>query len=290
MDSSEPTKAFQVAGHSNTQGERPRRLSTENAPLSVSEAIKFYAPTAHEPGAVTERSTSPLAPRASSDRAGDWQLALNGSDDALLTDIANKEPPGVALFEMETFINGLYRKCDLLMRVAFDVSERLPSQNAESRELGVGESTPDEVKSPLERARARATRVVTHNERVRRRLGSEIRDFDRSPALSPGLGAGVSMARSCGAPSWAALVESFCGLRLIRAWRSVDRKKKRFRNTTRPSNSPQKVQRNQKGQMTRVLHLLFISNQLPTILSYHNNCFRFSAIFSTGTRLVRRSF
>lgn len=97
MESSEPIKAFQVAGHSNTQSERPRGLSTENAPLSVSQAIKSYAPTAHEPGAFTERSTSPLAPRASLSRAGDWRLALNGSDDTLLTDLADKEPPGVAL-------------------------------------------------------------------------------------------------------------------------------------------------------------------------------------------------
>lgn len=166
MESLEPTKAYQVAGHSKTQGRRSRRLSKEN------------------------------------------------NDDALLTDLADKEPPGVALFEMETFINGLYRKCDLLVRVGFDVSEKLPNKVAESRKVDVGQSTPDKAKNPLERARARATRVVTHIERVRRPLGSEIRDFDiqllrlmrRSSALSPLLGAGVSMARGCGAPSRAALV------------------------------------------------------------------------------------
>jgi hypothetical protein len=109
-----------------------------------------------------------------------WEKALHGQDDALLDSLAT----AAALFELETYINGVY--------------------HASQHPLAV---------KPLSDFRFEVRRVIPYVEEIRARLGWRIREFDlgllqmirRSSALSPVLGAGVSM--GAGAPSWPTLVQ-----------------------------------------------------------------------------------
>jgi hypothetical protein len=123
-----------------------------------------------------------LAPRPSALHTA-WEKALHGGDAALLEHLASSDDPAAALLELETYINGLYRA----------------SQHPLSS-------------IPMPDLRFEVRRVLPYAEQIRTRLGWRIRDFDlgllrlirRSSALSPALGAGVSM--GAGAPSWSELV------------------------------------------------------------------------------------
>ncbi|KAM0723322.1 hypothetical protein Q7P37_001524 [Cladosporium fusiforme] len=202
------------------------RESTSEGALypSPSKTSRSDASTTHDAGTVTGRSISPLTPRASGTRASDWQLALFGGNDALLTELADSEPPGVALFEMETHVNGVYRSHDLRMRVGLRENESLLERLIGVRITGAKADGLEGSESALRRARARANSLSPYIERIRCRLGENVREFDlrllrlmrRSSALSPVLGAGVSMAHGCGAPSWAALVQELLEITLER--------------------------------------------------------------------------
>jgi hypothetical protein len=110
-----------------------------------------------------------------------WHAALSGQDDALLSQLAEGEPPGVAHFEIATYINGLYRMTQHPFFQGRDVR-------------------PD------------VERVLPTVHAIRRRLGWRQRELDiglmrwirRASALSVVIGAGVTMA--AGGPSWAELV------------------------------------------------------------------------------------
>ncbi|MEK7407792.1 MAG: SIR2 family protein [Acidobacteriota bacterium] len=123
-----------------------------------------------------------LAPHPSEQHAA-WQGALHGGDDALLEQLASGDEPAAALFELETYINGIYR--------------------ASQHPL---------FSKPMPDVRYEVRRVLPYADEIRSRAGWRIREFDvgllrlirRSSALSPVLGAGVSM--GAGAPSWPDLV------------------------------------------------------------------------------------
>jgi len=110
-----------------------------------------------------------------------WRAALFGKDDALLSQLAESEPPGVTHFEIGTYINGLYRMTQMPFSQGHDVR-------------------PD------------VERVLPTVRAIRQRLGWRQRELDiglmrwirRASALSVVIGAGVTMA--AGGPSWAELV------------------------------------------------------------------------------------
>jgi hypothetical protein len=110
-----------------------------------------------------------------------WRAALFGKDDALLSQLAESEPPGITHFEIGTYINGLYRMTQMPFSQDHDVR-------------------PD------------VERVLPTVRATRQRLGWRQRELDiglmrwirRASALSVVIGAGVTMA--AGGPSWAELV------------------------------------------------------------------------------------
>lgn len=110
-----------------------------------------------------------------------WHAALSGKDDALLSQLAESEPPGVTHFQIATYINGLYRMTQHPFYQGQDVR-------------------PD------------VERVLPVVHAIRQRLGWRQRELDiglmrwirRASALSVVIGAGVTMA--AGGPSWAELV------------------------------------------------------------------------------------
>jgi hypothetical protein len=122
-----------------------------------------------------------LEPR-SSRRHAEWVQALEGGNTSLLAQLAANDDPAAALLELETYINGIYR----------------------------GSQHPLSI--PRAEILAKVARVSPLVGEIRDRLGWRVREFDlallrfirRSSALSPVLGAGVSM--GAGAPSWAKLV------------------------------------------------------------------------------------
>ena len=69
-----------------------------------------------------------------------WHAALSGQDDVLLSQLAEGEPPGVAHFEIATYINGLYRMTQHPFfqgrDVRPDVERVLPTVHAIRRRLG----------------------------------------------------------------------------------------------------------------------------------------------------------
>ncbi len=122
-----------------------------------------------------------LTPRPSKQHAA-WDKALNGGDSALLEHLASTDDPAAALLTLETYINGIYR----------------------------GSLHP--LSMPKTEIESKVARALPFVDEIRTRLGWRVRDFDlgllhlirRSSALSPVLGAGVSM--GAGAPSWSGLV------------------------------------------------------------------------------------
>jgi hypothetical protein len=125
-----------------------------------------------------------LFPHPSKQHAA-WEKALHGGDDALLERLASSDEPDAALLELETYINGIYR------------GSQLP------------------ISRPLPDIRFEVRRLLPYLDEIRARLGWSIRDFDlgllrlirRSSALSPVLGAGVSMIDDF--LDWAAAVHGF---------------------------------------------------------------------------------
>jgi hypothetical protein len=123
-----------------------------------------------------------------------WNAALFDEDDVILAELVEKEPPGVSLFQLAAYMNGLYRRT----------------------QLPIGEVT----HFRMEEASPRIQRVLPTVRAVRQRLGWEQREFDlalmrmirRSSALSMVLGAGVTQA--AGGPSWSALVRHLLELAL----------------------------------------------------------------------------
>lgn len=173
------------------------------------------------------QSIPPLRPRPSVKRSGDWRKALLGLNDALLAELVDSEPPGQALFELETYINGLYRGCRItinFMRLGFPIrleqekegnikdhdSEAMDSQDQDKRN-----ALEQEIEKVWEEVREKARRLEPYIKRIRDRLGWDVRELDlqllkimrRSSSLSLVLGAGVSAAEGCRAPSWPALVQ-----------------------------------------------------------------------------------
>jgi len=122
-----------------------------------------------------------LTPRPSKQHAA-WDKALNGGDSGLLEHLALTDDPAAALLTLETYINGIYR----------------------------GSLHP--LSMPKTEIDSKVARALPFVDEIRTRLGWRICDFDlgllrlirRSSALSPVLGAGVSM--GSGAPSWSDLV------------------------------------------------------------------------------------
>lgn len=123
-----------------------------------------------------------LAPHPSKQHPA-WEKALHGDDAALLEHLALNDDPAAALFELETYINGIYR------------ASQHPASSGSRSDF-----------------RREVRRVLPYVDELRARLGWRIREYDlgllrlirRSSALSPVLGAGVSM--GAGAPSWSDLV------------------------------------------------------------------------------------
>ena len=112
------------------------------------------------------------------------EKALHDHDSELLEHLASSDEPAAALLELETYINGIYR--------------------ATQHPL---------FAKPMPDVRFEVSEVLPWVDQIRNRVGWRIREFDlgllrlirRSSALSPVLGAGISM--GAGAPSWSELVE-----------------------------------------------------------------------------------
>lgn len=155
---------------------------------------------------------------------------MNGKDDVLLGELVDNELPGQALFELETYVNGLYRKVQLLIstlrrtyQTSQDESRRQVEDVEKKGEMTTASNDEDQKKRPLEgeisdileKARQRIDRVGPFINKIREQLGSDAQEFDiqllrymrRSSCLSPVLGAGVSAADGCRAPSWSGLVQ-----------------------------------------------------------------------------------
>lgn len=115
-----------------------------------------------------------------------WNTALHEGNDAVLAQLLEQEPPGVSLYQLASYINGLYRWTQLPIGQV------------------LGFRTED--------AHTRVARVLPAVRAIRSRLGWRQREFDialmrsirRSSALSVVIGAGVTQA--AGGPSWSELV------------------------------------------------------------------------------------
>lgn len=116
-----------------------------------------------------------------SDQRNAWNNALFNQDDHVLEQLVAAEPPGTSLFEIKTYINGLYLGCNRF---------GLP---------------PNSVRSKVER-------VLLPLKHIRHRLGCRQREADiilmrwirRASCLSAVIGAGATM--DAGGPSWENLV------------------------------------------------------------------------------------
>jgi hypothetical protein len=135
-----------------------------------------------------------------SQQAGEaWKVALGDQDDALLAQLAEQEPPGVALFEIATYVNGLYRGTQIGTYVNDLLQDGTDASGASRTRL------PNDTY-------AMVARVLPTVRAIRHRLGWRQRDVDiglmrwmrRSSDLSMVIGAGVTKAAH--GPSWSELV------------------------------------------------------------------------------------
>lgn len=150
---------------------------------------------------LSELSVSPLSPRRPTARRDDWYRALRGHDEALLAELVQSEAPGESLLILEAHLNAMYRGYER----AKSTSSQFPDQAFFSALL-------ETFRQEKEWA---AQRVLPIIESIRNNLGWDVRGFNlqflktirQSSALSLVLGAGVSCADPCRAPSWPALVK-----------------------------------------------------------------------------------
>lgn len=141
-----------------------------------------------------------------SERHREWTQALRDHDTKAIGRLAATDEPAAALLALETYINGSYRGLQL--------SRALATLEVEEKSAAVRPLLDDlrHVLPKLEIAE-RIAAVMPFVDDIRGRLGWSVREFDlgllrlirKSSALSPVLGAGVSM--GAGAPSWAELVK-----------------------------------------------------------------------------------
>jgi len=167
-----------------------------------------------------EEGTS-LAPRVSKQDDA-WRKALLAGDIAGLEALARNDDPAAALFELETYINGMYRAriiADRVKAVAAPVSSESPTLR------GVVSNLRAELSDLGSRVRP-ASQLA---QEIRARIGWRVREFDlgllrrirADGMLSPALGAGVSM--GAGAPSWPDVVRLLLGETLHRGLESSTR-------------------------------------------------------------------
>lgn len=136
----------------------------------------------------------------------EWNRALQ-SDDALLAELIRRESPGVTIFQITGFINGIYR--------AVQTVEKLNAAAGSAR-------------FSMPRLRMRIEKLLPELTTSRRQLGWNQREVDiallrwirLSSMLSPVLGAGVS--QGAGALGWADLVKALLSRALERG-REVSR-------------------------------------------------------------------
>src|SRR5215831_19039826 len=136
----------------------------------------------------------------------EWKRALI-SDDVLLAELLRREPPGVAIFEIAGFINGIYRA---------------------EQKLALLNTAAGSQRFPAPALRPRVEKLLVELSTSRRQLGWDQREVDiallrwirGSGTLSPVLGAGVSQA--AGAPGWSELVKALL-TRALRAGHEVSR-------------------------------------------------------------------
>jgi len=114
-----------------------------------------------------------------------------------------------------------------LVRLGFPIQleqEKEQEKKEDDNEDNDGETADSEEQDIWAQAQEKGRRVTPYIDRIRDRLGWDVREFDlqllrsirQSSSLSPVLGAGVSTAEGCGAPSWPALVQELLEVTLKR--------------------------------------------------------------------------
>jgi hypothetical protein len=145
-----------------------------------------------------------LAPRVSTQHDA-WRKALLSGDIAGLEALALNDDPAAALFELETYINGMYRARVIADRM---IAGRGPIASDSPTLRGVTSHLRAELSDVASQVRPTSQLA----QELRARIGWRMREFDlgllrrirADGMLSPILGAGVSM--GAGAPSWPDLV------------------------------------------------------------------------------------
>src|SRR5215472_13107229 len=147
---------------------------------------------------------SSLVPHTS-ERHAEWTQALRDDDTKTIERLAATDEPAAALLALETYINGSYR--------GLKFSRALATLEIEEKSAAIRPLLHDLRHVLPGKIAERIAAVLPLVDDIRGRLGWSIREFDlgllrlirKSSALSPVLGAGVSM--GAGAPSWSELVK-----------------------------------------------------------------------------------